>query len=74
MTWPSKARAVALRGGMRSWAAAMKSFAEDVVDVGGGEEIPVEGGGDFGAEALGLEDLKFLFGVEGAEGCVGRDA
>jgi hypothetical protein len=52
----------------------MKSFAEDVVDVGGGEEIPVEGGGDFGAEALGLEDLKFLFGVEGAEGCVGRDA
>jgi hypothetical protein len=36
-----------------------------VVDVGGGEEIAVEGGGNFAARALGLEELKFLPGVEG---------
>lgn len=44
-----------------------KEFAEDVVDVGGGEEVAVEGGGDFVAEALGLEELKLLAGMEGAE-------
>ncbi len=32
-----------------------EKFAEDVVDVGGGEEIAVEGGGNFVAQALGLE-------------------
>ena len=32
-----------------------EEFAEDVVDVGGGEEIAVEGGGNFVAQALGLE-------------------
>ena len=51
-----------------------EEFAEDVVDVGGGEEIAVEGGGDFAAEALGLEELQFLAGVEGAEGSVGGAA
>ena len=51
-----------------------KEFAEDVVDVGGGEEIAVEGGGDFVAEALGLEELKLLPGMEGTEGRMGRAA
>jgi hypothetical protein len=51
-----------------------KEFAEDVVDVGGGEEIPVEGGGNFFAQALGLEELKLLPGMEGTEGRMGRAA
>jgi hypothetical protein len=51
-----------------------EEFAEDVVDVGGGEEIAVEGCGDFFAEALGLDALEFLAGVEGAEGRMGRAA
>lgn len=51
-----------------------EEFAGDVVDVGGGEEAAVEGGGDFVAEALGLEELKFLAGVEGAERGMGRVA
>jgi hypothetical protein len=44
-----------------------KEFAEDVVDFGGGEEIAVEGGGNFLAQALGLEELRFLADVESAE-------
>jgi len=51
-----------------------KEFAEDVVDVGGGEEIAVEGGGDFAAQALGLEELPFLAGMEGTERRMGRAA
>jgi hypothetical protein len=51
-----------------------EEFAEDVVDVGGGEEIAVEGGADFVAQALGLEALQFLPGMEGAEGRMGRAA
>jgi hypothetical protein len=51
-----------------------EEFAEDVVDVGGGEEAAVEGGGDFVAEALGLDALKFLAGVESAESGMGRVA
>jgi len=51
-----------------------EEFAEDVVDVGGGEEAAVEGRGDFVAEALGLDELKFLAGVEGAERGMGRVA
>jgi len=51
-----------------------EKFAEDVVDVGGGEEVTVEGSGDFVAEALGLDELKFLAGVEGAESGMGRVA
>ncbi len=51
-----------------------EEFAEDVVDVGGGEEIAVEGRGDFFAEALGLDALEFLAGMEGAEGWMGRAA
>jgi hypothetical protein len=48
-----------------------EEFAEDVVDVGGGEEIAVEGCGDFFAEALGLDALELLAGMEGAEGRMG---
>ena len=51
-----------------------EEFAEDVVDVGGGEEAAVEGRGDFVAEALGLDELKFLAGVEGAERGMSRVA
>lgn len=51
-----------------------EEFAEDVVDVGGGEEIAVEGDRDFVAEALGLDELKFLAGVESAERGMGRVA
>ena len=51
-----------------------EEFPEDVVDVGGGEEVAVEGDGDFVAEALGLDELEFLAGVEGAEGGMGRVA
>ena len=51
-----------------------KEFAEDVVNVGGGEEIAMERGGNFAAQALGLEELQFLPGVEGTEGRMGRAA
>lgn len=51
-----------------------EEFAEDVIDIGGGEEIAVKGGGDFAAQALGLEELELLFCMEGAEGTVGRAA
>ncbi len=51
-----------------------KEFAEDVVDVRGGEEIAVEGGGNLVAEALGLEALQFLPGMEGTEGRMKRAA
>jgi hypothetical protein len=51
-----------------------KEFAEDVVDVGGGEEIAVEGGGNFVAQALGLEELQFLPGMESTEGRMDRAA
>jgi hypothetical protein len=43
-----------------------KEFAEDVVDVCGGKEMAVEGGGDFAAQTLGLEELEFLPGMEQA--------
>jgi hypothetical protein len=45
-----------------------------VVDVGGGEEIAMEGCRDFAAEALGLEELQLLPGVEGTEERMGRAA
>jgi len=51
-----------------------EEFAEDVVDVGGGEEIAVEGGGNFVAETLGLEELELLPGVEGTEEGMSRGA
>jgi hypothetical protein len=51
-----------------------KEFAEDVVDVGGGEEIAVEGGGNFVAQTLGLEALKFSPGMEGTKGSMDRAA
>jgi hypothetical protein len=44
-----------------------EKFAEDMVDIGGGEEIAVERCGNFGAETLGLEELELLVGVESAE-------
>ena len=51
-----------------------EEFAEDVVDVGGGEEVALERGGDLGAQALGLEELELFAGVEDAEGEMGRSA
>ena len=51
-----------------------KEFAEDVVDVSGGEEITMEGGGNFAAQALRLEELQFLPGMEGTEKRMGRAA
>src|SRR6476646_8198707 len=51
-----------------------EKFAEDVVNVGGGEEIAVERGGNFEAQALGLEDLEFLPGMKGTEGRMVRAA
>jgi len=51
-----------------------KEFAEDVVDVGGGEEIAVERGGNFVAQALRLEELEFLPGMEGTESRMERAA
>jgi len=38
-----------------------------VVDVGGGEEVAGERGGEFCADALGLESLTLFSGVEWAE-------
>jgi hypothetical protein len=51
-----------------------EEFAEDVVDVGGGEEIAVERSGNFVAETLGLEELELLPGVEGTEDGMSRGA
>jgi hypothetical protein len=51
-----------------------EKFAEDVVNVGGGEEIAVERGGNFAAQALRLEELQFLPGVKGTEGGMVRAA
>ena len=44
-----------------------KNFAEDVVDVGGGEEVAGERGGEFGADALGLDALALFTRMEGAQ-------
>jgi hypothetical protein len=38
-----------------------------VVDVGGGEVVAGEAGGEFGADALGLDTLALFAGVERAE-------
>lgn len=51
-----------------------EELAEDVVDVGGGEEIAIEGGGDFVAQALGLEEFQIWPGMEGTEGRMGWSA
>jgi hypothetical protein len=51
-----------------------KELAEDVIYVGGGEEIPIEGDGNLVAKALGLEELQFLPGMEGTEGRMDRAA
>jgi hypothetical protein len=51
-----------------------EEFAEDVVDVGGGEKIALEGCGDLGAQALGLEELELFAGVEDAEAGMGGGA
>ncbi|MGC2464983.1 MAG: hypothetical protein WA517_07290 [Candidatus Acidiferrum sp.] len=47
-----------------------KEFSEDMVDVGGGKEITVEGDGNFSTETLGFKELQFLPGMEGTEGRV----
>lgn len=44
-----------------------EEFAEDEVDVGGGQEVAGERSGKLGAEALGFKELLFLTGVEKAE-------
>jgi hypothetical protein len=44
-----------------------EEFAEDIVDIGGGHESTGDGGGDFGAEALGFEELHLVVGVEKAK-------
>ena len=44
-----------------------EDFTEDVDDVGAGDEVSGEGGGDFSAELPGFEELKFGLGVEGTE-------
>lgn len=44
-----------------------EDFAEDVVDVGGGEKVAGERGGEFGADALGFELLALFAGVERAK-------
>jgi hypothetical protein len=64
----------ALRGGDAVLRDGGKEFAEDVVDVGGGEEIAIEGDGNFVAQALGLEELQFLPGMEGTERRMDRAA
>lgn len=44
-----------------------EEFAENEVDVGGGHKLAGEGGGEFGANTLGLQKLHFIVGVEEAE-------
>jgi hypothetical protein len=39
-----------------------EDFAHDVVDVGGGEEVAGEGGGDFRAKAVRFQELNLFFG------------
>ncbi len=45
-----------------------EEFAEDEVDVGGGQEVSRERSGELGAEAIGFEELLLLAGVEKTEG------
>jgi hypothetical protein len=47
-----------------------EDFAHDVVDVGGGEEVAGEGGGDFCAKAMRFQELQFGVGVEQPQGRV----
>jgi hypothetical protein len=44
-----------------------EDFAEDVDDVGAGDEVSGEGFGDFGAQPAGFENLEFGLGMEGTE-------
>lgn len=45
-----------------------EEFAEDEVDVGGGQELPGDGGSELGAEALGFEELQLFASVEKTKG------
>jgi hypothetical protein len=47
-----------------------EEFAEDEVDVRGGQEVAAERSSELGAEAMGFEDLLFLVSMEKAEGRV----
>jgi hypothetical protein len=47
-----------------------EDFAENVVDVCGGEEVAGEGGGELFAKAMRFQELLLVAGVEGAEGGV----
>jgi hypothetical protein len=40
-----------------------KDFAENVVDVGGGEEVAGKGGGELIAKAMRFQELEFFAGV-----------
>ena len=44
-----------------------EDFAEDVIDVGGGEEVAGERGGEFRADAFGFEGLALFAGVKRAK-------
>lgn len=48
----------------------LEELAEHKVDVGGGEEVAIERGGEFRAEASGLEELHFVASVEEAKPAV----
>jgi len=62
-------------GGVAGWDAVLgrggEEFAENEVDVRSGHELAGEGGGEFGAEALGFQELHLIAGVEETEGRVG---
>ena len=45
-----------------------KDFAENVVDVCGGEEVAGKGGAELYAKSMRFQELEFFAGVEGAEG------
>jgi hypothetical protein len=62
-------------GGVAGWDAVLgrggEEFAENEVDVRSGHELAGEGGGEFGAEALGFQELHLIAGVEETEGGMG---
>lgn len=59
-------------GGVAGWNAILgdggEELAEDEVDVGGGEEVAADGGGDFRTKLMRLEELLLGAGVEGTKG------
>ncbi len=47
-----------------------ENLAEDIVDIGGGEEVAADGRGEFGAELSRFEELLLVARVEDAKGGV----